>query len=224
MEELTKNNHESMETVVETFLIEETVDLIHDNEQLDKWNKHVEDLGLTGQTRIVKKGKSPIPFMHLKKSHQNICTTLCPRKEDIENYSATPIPVEILDLIALSKKEGYFNKMQIWYDDKSPDPFAVGIKSVWYSYAISGENPEEFESKEAALNNAHDGKSVYFREWDAQYYLLGKWADVKHSWDELKEMATKRFIAEKSNEYHNKIKEAKRGLEDIKNEAFDAFN
>jgi len=225
MEELTKNNHESMETVVETFLIEETVDLIHDNEQLDKWNKHVEDLGLTGQTQIVKKGKSPIPFMHLKKSHQNICTTLCPRKEDIENYSATPIPVEILDLIALSKKEGYFNKMQIWYDDKSPDPFAVGIKGVWYSYGLDNITKDFQTEKEAKeYCKGTQSESVYFREWGAQYYLLGKWADVKHSWDELKEMATKRFIAEKSNEYHNKIKEAKRGLEDIKNEAFDEFN
>jgi hypothetical protein len=55
------NNHESMKTIVETFLIEETIDLIYDNEQLDKWNKHVQELGLIGQTKIVQTDKSPIP-------------------------------------------------------------------------------------------------------------------------------------------------------------------
>jgi len=48
--------------------------------------------------------------------------------------------------------------------------------------------------------------------------------DVKHSWKELKEMATERFKAEKSNDYLKAIKEAKRGLEDIETEAFDRFS
>lgn len=226
MENLTKNNHQSMKTVVETFLTEETVDLIYDNEQLNNWNKHVEELGLKGQTEIVKKDKSPVPFMHLKTSYKNICEQLCPCKVDVENYNVTPIPVEILELIALSKKENYFNKIQIWYDEKSPDPFCVGIKGKYYSYSDAVKDAKEFDTYEEAKQHCKGSRneSVYFRDWNAVYYLIGKWADVKRSWKELREMAAERFIAKESNDFHKQIKEAKRGLEDVEAKAFEMFN
>jgi len=43
-----KNNSKEMKTVVETFLMEETVELTYDQEKLDKWNGLVEELGLLG--------------------------------------------------------------------------------------------------------------------------------------------------------------------------------
>ena len=54
--------------------------------------------------------------------------------------------------------------------------------------------------------------------------MLGKWADVKHSFEELKEMATKRFIAQEGNTFRKQIKEAQRGLDDLETSAFDKFN
>jgi hypothetical protein len=223
----TKHNHDSMKTVVETFLIEETVDLIYDNEQLEKWNAYVQELGLEGQTKIAKKDKSPIPFMHLKNSYVNICKTLCPAEIDIKSYNLTPIPVEILDLVALSIRENYFKKIQVWYDDKSPDPFVVGMNyNTYYSHKDDGGLHKSFSNYDEALKDQHDN-GWFKREpygTGAIYYLIGKWADVKRSWEELKEMATKRFIAQKSNEYHKAIKEAQRGLQDIETQAFDNFN
>lgn len=224
---MTENNHESMKTVVETFLTEETVELIYDNEQLDKWNKHVEELGLQGQTKIIKKEKSPIPFMHLKSSYVNICKVLCPAEVDIKNYNISPIPIEILDLVALSVRENYFDKMLVWYDDKSPDPFVVGMcHTSYYSHNDTGGLGKSFQTYEEALQ--HQNENNWFKNKPYgignEYYLIGKWADVKHSWNELKEMATERFTNERSNEYHRAIKEAQRGLEDIKMEAFDKFN
>jgi hypothetical protein len=220
---MTKNNHESMKTVVETFLTEETVELIYDNEQLDKWNKHVEELGLEGQTKIVHTDKSPIPFMHLKNSYKAICETLCPSKTDIESYSITPIPVEILELVSLSKRENYFGKVQIWYDEKSPDPFAVGIAGDWIPRIPGTWLWQQYQtSYEDALALCEGNEKPYFSE--KQFYLIGKWADVKHSWKELREMAAERFIAMKGNEYEKMIVAGKRGLEDLKAEAFDKFN
>jgi len=232
MENLLKNNSNEMKTIVETFLIEETSELIYDNEQLDKWNKHVEELGLEGQTQIIKKEKSPIPFMHLKKSYQNICEELCPRKVDVEKYDITPIPVEILDLIALSKKENYFTKIQIWYDDKSPDPFAIGIVSKMILHKKGTYTEVEgvsFRTKQEAQqycdeNNLTDSVDIYDRSWEAKHYLIGRWADVKRSWKELKEMATERYIAFNGNSFKKQIIEAKRGLEDLEIKAFEQFN
>lgn len=228
------NSHE-MNTFVETFIIEETVELIYDNEKLEKWNDLVKELGLQGQTKIVKPEKSPIPFMHLKTGMVNILETLCPRKVDVENYDVTPIPVEILDLIALSKREGYFTKVQIWYDEKSKDPACIGIKSDYRLYkGYAKEVPEDLCDDYPSKKEAYEVAKQYMPEitesaqlgWDSnvRYYLLGKWADVKRSFDELKEMAKKRFIEEQGNELRKKIKEAERGLVDLETEAFDKFN
>ena len=222
-----ENNHESMKTIVETFLTEETIDLIYDNERLDKWNTYVEELGLQGQTKIVKKEKSPIPFMHLKTSYVNICKILCPAEVDIKNYNISPIPIEILDLVSLSIKEKYFDKILVWYDDKSPDPFVVGMNHTsYYSQKDSGGLATSFPTYEQALE--HQRENGWFKKQPygigGIYYLIGKWADVKRSWNELKQIAIERFTAEKSNEYHKAIRDAKRGLEDIETEAFDKFN
>jgi len=221
-----KHNHNSMKTVVETFLTEETVELIYDNEQLDAWNKHVQELGLVGQTQIVKDNKSPIPFMHLKTSHRNICEEICPVKVQIEKYNITPIPVEILELVALSKRENYFEEIEVWYDDKSPDPFVVGVNYEYYSVDGSSWKTRHPNKKLAQEEmDANGWKGTPTRPWGGgTYYLIGKWADVKRSWKELKEMAVERFIAFKKQEYEKQIKDAKRGLEDLQNEAFAKFN
>lgn len=199
MEGLLKNNSNEMNTYVETFLIEETVGLIYDNDQLEKWNKYVEELGLKGQTNIVKTDKSPIPFMFIKKNIQNVFETLCPRKVDFKDYNKTPIPLEILDLIALSVKEEYFDKLQIWYDDMTPNPVCLGLR---------------YES-ESGWKNKYD--------WRMDAYLLGKWGDVKHSFETLTKMATKRFKEERTVYYNTNLKTAQRGLEDLDNEAFTKF-
>lgn len=223
---LLKNNSAEMGTIVETFLIEETLELIYDGEQLEKWNKMVDELGLTGQTQIVKKDKSPIPFMHLKTNMKSVFETLCPRKVDVKDYNVTPIPVEILSLISLSVNEGYFDKLQIWYDEKSPDPVCVGLKGEWYSYLLNGQLDKVFKTKlEADAKSIENGsdKGSYFVEWQATAYLLGKWADVKHSFEKLTEMATKRFIQEKSHAYRAEIVKNERALADLESEAFTKF-
>lgn len=217
----TENNHESMKTVVETFLTEETVELIYSNEELEKWNKHVEELSLVGQTKIVKKGCSPIPFMHLKTSYKNICEELCPRKVDVKKYDATPIPVKILDLVALSKKEGYFKEIEIWYDERSPDPFCIGISRKWTNAMRSGYVFNSAEEACAGTDQTPKDLAYYYQD---TYYLLGKWADVKHTWAELRDMAIERFKSSKVNECNKAILEAKRSLEDLDIQAFDKFN
>ena len=221
------NNSNEMKTVVETFVIEETASLIYDNEQLDNWNAMVEELGLKGQTAIQTKEKSPIPFMHVKKSLQNIFECLCPRKVDIENYNVTPIPVEILELVMLSKRENYFDKVQIWYDDKSPDPVCLGYKYLtWYGQKNDGSLDTSFDSKEKAQSFMTEKGYTERQPYgiNQTFYLLGKWADVKHSFEELKEMATKRFVAQEANSFRKQIKEAQRGLDDLETSAFDKFN
>ncbi|MFA5234149.1 MAG: hypothetical protein WC390_07100 [Sulfurimonas sp.] len=164
--------------------------------------------------------------MPLKTSLINILMCLCPRQVNVEEYNVTPIPIEILDLIALSKRENYFTKIEIWYDEKSPDPVCVG--QIGYYYQSTWDNKRNFELDGKEFNTKKECEdagaiaSIYYNV--KNNYLLGKWADVKHSFEELKEMAIKRYIAEKSNNYKKQIKEAERGLIDLETEAFDKFN
>ena len=226
------NNHESMKTVVETFLIEETVALIYDNEELVKWNEYVKELGLSGQTKLVTPDKSPIPFMFMKTGLKNVFNTLCPRQVSVKEYHCSPIPLEILRLISLSEKEEYFSKIELWYDDRNPDPACIGIIENWILHkkgTYDRLNMLSFKSKKDAENflivNSLIG-DPYNMTWGdgSKYYLIGKWGDVRRSIDELKQMAITRFVDSKSNEYKKQIKKCQRKLHDIQIEASETFN
>jgi hypothetical protein len=198
MEHLLKNNSASMKTEVETYIIEETQELIYDNEKLDQWNKLVSELGLAGQTTVVKAEKSPIPFLWMNKALVKVFEELCPRKTKLEEYSKTPIPVEALSLVSLSKKEGYFDKIEVWYNDESPDPAIVGYKYT-------------------------QGSGEWERNWYADKYLLARWSDVKASLVELTDRAKKLFALRRTNELKDSIKRQQRELEDLEIEANKLF-
>lgn len=228
--ELSSNSKE-MKTEVETFVIEETASLIYDNDKLNKWNDLVKDLNLKGQTKIIAPEKSPIPFMFIKTGMLKVFETLCPTKVDVTDYDITPIPLEILDLVALSVRESYFTNIQIWYDDKDPDPLCIGILGKFIIHQKGTHfqiGKDEFKTKKEAeaflLDNNIVG-DVYDYSWSgSKLYLLGKWADVKHSFEELREMATKRFVAEQGNYHRKQIIDAQRNLDDLEVMAFELFN
>ncbi len=180
-----------MKTIVETFVVEETAELIYDNEKLEQWNQLVKDLNLVGQEGTLKKDKSPVPFMSMNSTLINILETICPMKTDIANYSKMPIPVEILSLVQLSKNEGYFEKIEIWSDDKNPDPVCVGYR--WPNEATKSQG----------------------YSWNMERYLIGKWGDVRKSFEQLKEIAMKRWKKAKEMELKERIKRDSRDLEDL---------
>lgn len=225
-----QNNSSQMNTVVETFIIEETAELIYDNEKLEQWNNLVSELGLEGQKTIVKKDKSPIPFMHLKSGLVETFKTLCPSKVDVKNYNLTPIPVEILDLVALSIKEDYFAKIEIWYDEKDPDPVCIGSSPDWFIDDEKGsklKNVLPFKSKKDAqdyidLNGLVNHKPYQYAT-QAMLYLIGKWGDVKRSFEDLKKMAANRYFIEQTNSYRQTIKTYQGYLDNLKEETFRKF-
>jgi hypothetical protein len=191
MEHLLTHNNASMKTEVETFFIEETKELMYDNEKLDQWNALVAQLELTGQTQIVKTEKSPIPFLWMNGALVKVFQELCPTKVDVRLYDKTTIPVEALSLVSLSTKEGYFDKIEVWYNDKNPDPAIIG-------YKFSSEH-----------------KDGWSQEFYAKKYLLARWSDVKASLADLTERARKLFIMRRKNEIAQNIKNYQRELEDI---------
>jgi len=222
-----KNNSEQMKTEVETFVIEETASLIYDNDELERWNSLVSELGLEGQKEIVKPDKSPIPFMHLKSNMVAVFDTLCPVRVAVENYSLTPIPTEILELVMLSKREGYFQKMEIWYDDKSPDPVCVGMNTTYYVYfkTDTGRGKKQDNLTKADYEHLKEDPDY---DWGSSnspvIYLIGKWADVKHSFEELIQMAKNRWEKTQRTSHEQTIKQYQGYLNDLEQESNKKFD
>jgi hypothetical protein len=113
--------------MVQSFLVEESKELIFDTDKLEEWKQKCEELGLSGQLELTAPEKSPLPFEFMDTVTKRVYETLCPSKVNFKEYKKTAIPLEVLSLIHLSVNEKYFDEIQIWYDDKSPDPLAVGI-------------------------------------------------------------------------------------------------
>jgi len=226
---MTNNNSHDMKTVVETYLVEETVELIYDGEQLDRYNQLVAELGIT-TVGVQAKDRSPIPFLHMKDTLVNTFETLCPAKRDLKDFDISPIPVEILELVALSKREKYFSKIQVWYDDKNPDPVVVGFSSHWHiSKGWTVESSYgKFASEQDCLKAisskglSPDHKPVHV-DWGAKKYLIGRWGDVKQSFKELRERAIARFVEEKGVELRQTIKNSQRDLDDLELNAMQRF-
>lgn len=187
------NNNESMATVVETFFVEETTNLIHDGEALKTWKEKCIELGLQGQTEVVVAGKSPIPFLWMNEAIVATFEVLCPTKVDISKYNKTPIPVELLETVGLCVNEKYFDGIKVWYNEKEKDPVLVGYKM-------------------------REGKT-YSDNWEAGYYsdkyLIGRWADVKASLDSLIGRAKKLFFQTETNRIKQEIRDRNRQLEDL---------
>jgi hypothetical protein len=215
-----KQNANDMATVVETYLVEETVDLIYDGEKLDKWNNLVAELGLKGQNSIRHPEKSPIPFQPMNEQLKATFETLCPTSVSVENYNASSIPVEILSLLSLSRKENYFHEIKIWYDEKQKDPVCLGIKHTYRIQDSKGHfhnDSTEFDSKQSCQDYINekgiDGKP--YKMWGEKYWLIGRWADVKKSFAELKAMAKERFMFEQKTSLLQEIKNKQRDLDDL---------
>ena len=216
-----------METQVTKYLISETMELIYDSEQLDKWNELIKELGLTGQTTLSSDGKSPIPFLFMTSALRNMCETLCGRKVKMEEFNITPIPVEVLDLIALSKKENYFNEIEVWYDDKDKDPFVVGVIAEWYQNTYYDDRDKsldglKFKSKQECLDAGAPERYIY--KDVLSRYLIARWADVSMSLEELKKMATEKYVKKEKNHCEQQIRDAQRKIEDLETDAYNRFN
>lgn len=193
------NNNSSMATVVETFYVEETINLIHDNEALAKWNEKVAELGLEGQKAVIVADKSPVPFLWMNDALIATFETLCPTKAKIQEYNKTPIPVELLDTVSLCVKEQYFDKIEVWFNEKDKDPVIIGYK------------------------NDMSQSEKWYQEYKAAKYLIGRWADVKASLDTLVKRAKQLYIEQQTNFFKVEIKATQRKLEDVELTAEEKF-
>lgn len=122
----------------EIYLQPELEELVIDSEKRDEWMEKIVSLGLEGQLKLTKNSEkgSASPYTFMNEQMKLVFSTLCPTKAEAAKYDKSAIPLDVLSHIALCKQERYFQKLEIWYDNKSPDPVLVGHLTDKYSSAM----------------------------------------------------------------------------------------
>lgn len=214
----------------EIYQDQELLDISFEIDSLDEWKKLNEELGLSKQLEFTKSAKSPIPYPYINESMKRMIGVLCPCKVSVEEYNKTPIPLEVLKQLSYSKSENHFNRYEIHYDDKSPDPFLIGICNKYYARIKTsdgvielgeGFNYKLFSSKEECetycKNNGKEIHSINEYNWGEDYktYLIARWGDVVRPINELKEMAKERIIEKYEAEIKNAIANKQAALDKL---------
>jgi hypothetical protein len=206
---------------IQSFKNAELNNVILDLGDQDEWKQLAAQMGLNKQLEFVEQAKSPLPYPYMNQSMQNIFVTLCPTKIEFKEYSKTPIPLEVIRELAFCVGENYFNSIQIWYDDKTPDPIAVGISTRYSasyyktqeekdkgSYYNREHTPYDFTSKEQAKDYV-ETMGFFFNDTNSQtsQYLIARWADELRPMEELKALALDRLKDKYLTEWNKAIKE-----------------
>jgi hypothetical protein len=209
---------------VQIFQNEELNDLMFEVDALQEWEELASELGLDAQLESVKGKESPNPYPYMNKGIYTIMESLCPTKVNFKKYDKTPIPLEVMKQLAFSVRDKHFNEIEIWYDDKTPDPCAVGITYRVYGYDsgynhLKDENDKTkyFTTKEECGKYA---ESVGFKissygTDNRNSYLIARWSDVLRPFEELKSLAKERLIEKYGAEIKNELEEKQQALKKL---------
>lgn len=202
--------------MVELFFNKELADVAFEVEALDEWKSIAEELGFEAQLSLTKGKESPIPYPFLNEVMDRVYTTLCPCKVEFKTYNKSTIPLEIMKQITFSVRDKHFNKIEIWYDDKTPDPLVVGYMNEYYAYTKSGYNRLADENGKSLIFPTHELATAELerQEITETYnvshnelgkYLIGRWGDELLDFPSLKKRAIDAFIESEGGELKKEV-------------------
>lgn len=183
-----------MEMITQTFMQEDLQDLVTEVDDLEEWKRQVKELELDGQLHLASEDSSPIPFLPMNQSMENMFKVLCPAAEDVENFSKGTIPLKALSAIALAKQENYFNWLEIWYDDKDPDPIAVGYHGD-SKYSADKYLIARWGAEAADFDKLKTQATMRWME-EQRTYLEERIMNAKHNLDKIDILAKKHIAGE----------------------------
>jgi hypothetical protein len=119
----------------EIFIEPELQDL-EQAEHAQEWFEIASKLGLDAQLKHADKSeeKKAPPYMYVDPKTSRIIKTLCPVQVKYKEYKASTIPLDVLKEIQKAEENGWYSMIHICYDDKSPDPFVIGLTKAESSW------------------------------------------------------------------------------------------
>jgi hypothetical protein len=134
--------------------------LIFNEQDLENYNTLALELGLQTKENLEEKN-CPIVYPVLNEAMQRQLKALCSSSSNIENYTRSTIPLEVLTVYKFIKDNKMFDEVKIWFDEKQLDPLMIGY------------NWMDEESKEKAYS------------WRKNKYLIARWGDCAKEIPEL---------------------------------------
>jgi hypothetical protein len=109
--------------------IEPELENLQDEKTAAEWFELCSQLGLGDQLALADKSevKKAPPYMFIDKKTERIIKTLCPEVVDYSKYRVSTIPLDVLKEIQKAKEHGWYQCIEIAFDNQSPDPFVVGV-------------------------------------------------------------------------------------------------
>lgn len=213
---------------VQIFMNEELSDTLFQVDSLEEWKQLASEMGLEEQVEMVKGKNSPNPYPYMSRGIQTVMETLCPEKVRVEKYNKTPIPLEVMRQLSFSIKENHFQHIEIWYDDKTPDPLAVGYNYDWYASDKSYNKLRDENKKDVLFKTEQEAKDYcevvgfawhYIHKTNENKYLIARWGDELKPFNELKSVAKERILEKYGAELKNEIEEKQQAIKKLENNA-----
>jgi hypothetical protein len=157
--------------------IEPELQELENKDNAEQWYSLCVELGLNKQAALADNSnelKAP-PYMFIDPKTERIIKLICPVGVDYKEYNQSTIPTDVLEEILKCKTNGWYEAIQIFYDNKSPDPFVIGILKTgeWtkarHLIARWGNELLPFEELERkALQRLKDGITPHIAEMKAK--------------------------------------------------------
>jgi len=116
---------------VETYEVSELT--VGNMEELDSEAlKIIEESGLTGQQKLIAGSDSEqkiVPYRQMTKEEEFVYENVLPDNESITDFSASPIPVRVLQVYQHAKSLGVFESFRVHHCYGKPDPILTARHS-----------------------------------------------------------------------------------------------
>lgn len=149
----------------------ENQDLILNEDHVSEYNELAAELGIIPLEQANKKNIPGI-YQPLNNAMQKQLQALCPKTADLENFTFCTIPLEVLKVVQLAKKNNMYDGFQVWYNDVDPDPVLIGY--TWRNEDDKGKN----------------------YTWLRNRFLIARWGDCALELPELLEKGTANLKAQ----------------------------
>lgn len=93
----------------------------------------IQSLGLKGQEQLVNGTTvTRVPYRAMEAREMQVYRALCDATAKVEDYSAEPIPLRVLQVVAHARETGLFNRIEVWYPKAAriDDPVLVGVRKT----------------------------------------------------------------------------------------------